>query len=66
MMNILHSKLIKIIINSEANLNFPSAKIATIISNTLNVDAELIDEIKREIKTDDCRLLLYKLIFIFL
>ena len=43
---------------SESNLTFPSSKIATIIANTLNVDAEYIDEIKREIKTDDCRLIL--------
>lgn len=45
-------------ITYESHLNFPSAKIATIIANSLNVDAEYTSDIQREIKADDCRVIM--------
>lgn len=45
-------------ITYESHLNFPSAKIASIIANSLNVDAEYTSDIQREIIADDCRVIM--------
>ena len=45
-------------ITYEIHLTFPSSKIASIIANSLNVDAEYTSDIQREIIAEDCRVIM--------
>ena len=45
-------------ITYESHLTFPSSKIASIIANSLNVDAEYTSDIQREIIAEDCRVIM--------
>ncbi len=46
------------LITYESHLTFPSSKIASIIANSLNVDAEYTSDIQREIIAEDCRVIM--------
>ena len=45
-------------ITYESHLTFPSSKNASIIANSLNVDAEYTSDIQREIIAEDCRVIM--------
>ena len=45
-------------ITYESHLTFPSSNIASIIANSLNVDAEYTSDIQREIIAEDCRVIM--------